>query len=97
MIHFVIAKFKPEIPAEEKEAMYPEILDLFSHTKSIPGIRDVRMRTNCVNRPNRYDIMIMIDMEPDALPLYDECEWHKRWKSEYGALLETKAIFDSES
>ena len=40
--------------------------------------------------------MIVLDMEPEALPAYDVCEPHLRWKTEYGPITESKAIFDCE-
>ena len=54
------------------------------------------MKTSCINRPNRYDLMIVLDMDPEALPAYDVSEPHIRWKTEYGSVVETKAIFDCE-
>ena len=47
-------------------------------------------------RENRYDVMIVLEMDRDALPLYDDSEMHHRWKGEFGGLLEKKAIFDYE-
>lgn len=96
MNHCIICKFKPEITAEEKQAMYPAILDLFNNTKSIEGINDVKILKNCVARDNRYDIAIVIDMKREALEEYDHCVWHKQWKEQYGDMLEKKAIFDFE-
>ena len=40
--------------------------------------------------------MIEMEMEPEALTAYDACEAHKKWKQEYGDLLQKKTIFDSE-
>ena len=40
--------------------------------------------------------MIVLDMEKDALALYDASEMHHRWKDEFSPLLEKKAIFDHE-
>ena len=96
MKHCIIAKFKPEVTTIQKEKMYPKILELFENTRSIEGVHNVELLKNCIDRSNRYDIMIRIDMEPEALSLYDACEWHHRWKEEYGGLLEKKAIFDYE-
>ena len=81
---------------EQKEKLYPEIRELFENTTKIEGVHAVELLKNCVDRSNRYDLMIRIDMEPDALPVYDACEWHHRWKDDYGSLLEKKAIFDYE-
>ena len=96
MKHHIIAKYIPEITAEQKKEFAPAILELFKNTASIDGIHGVEVHTNCVDRDNRFDIMIVIDMEKDALPEYDSCVWHKEWKNKYGPLLEKKAIFDCE-
>ena len=50
----------------------------------------------CVARENRYDVMIVLEMDRAALVRYDESEMHHRWKDEFGGLLEKKAIFDYE-
>ena len=51
---------------------------------------------NVIDRPNRYDMLIVITMEESALPLYDACDAHHHWKDAYGPLIEKKAIFDCE-
>jgi hypothetical protein len=38
--------------------------------------------------------MIEIEMDPEALPLYDKSAPHKEWKERYGGLLAAKTIFD---
>ena len=96
MKHYILAKFLPQITKEQKTAMLPDIAELFSHLIWMDGINNVDVCPNCVDRDNRYDLMIEIDMEKDALPLYDGCIWHKLWKEKYGDLLEEKAIFDRE-
>ena len=62
----------------------------------IPGIHNVSLYPNVIERENRYDLLIEIDMEPDALEAYDCSVWHRQWKEQYGALLDKKAIFDYE-
>ena len=49
-----------------------------------------------VDRPNRYDLLIRIDMEKETLPVYDDSEPHHVWKRDYACYLEKKAIFDYE-
>ena len=41
-------------------------------------------------------LLIVLDMEPEALPLYDASAPHRLWKEEFGPLLVQKAIFDFE-
>lgn len=96
MKHYIIARYKPEITAEQKERFAPEILKLFQETLSVPGIRAVEVKTNCVARENRYDVMIILTMDAAALPAYDGCPAHHTWKNTYGQYLEKKAIFDCE-
>lgn len=97
MKHCVLAKFADEVTKDEKQAMIPAIRGLFEHTTEIDGIHSVTLRENCIDRQNRYDIMIVIDMQPEALPAYDECTWHQQWKADYSKYLQAKAIFDYEN
>ncbi len=76
--------------------MTPKIKELFERTLSIDGIHSVSVKPNVIDRPNRYDLMIIIEMEKSALEAYDSSEPHKLWKKEYGDMLSTKAIFDSD-
>ncbi len=94
MKHDILIKYKPEVSRERKAELIPEIAELFGHTTEIPGIHGVELFPNIVDRENRYDLLIEIDMERDALEAYDSSVWHRRWKEEYGELLAGKAIFD---
>lgn len=96
MKHLILAKFKPAYTAAQKAAMLPDIRRIFEGTLSIDGITDVQVFTNCVDRSNRYDLMIQLTMERSALASYDGCAWHREWKDRYGDMLEKKAIFDYE-
>lgn len=94
MKHYIIVKFIPEVTKEKKAEMLPEIKTLFDNTVSLDGVEKVEVYPNVTDRPNRYDLMIEIEMAPEALPLYDECKWHKQWKADYGSLIEKKTIID---
>ena len=96
MKHYIIAKFLPEVTREQQEEMLPEIRDLFSHLSWLEGVKNVDVCLNCVERDNRFDLMIEIDMAKESLELYDNCIWHKLWKEKYGRLLAQKTIFDRE-
>ena len=96
MKHDILIKYIPEITKEQKAGLMPQIAELFGHTTEIAGIHKVTLYPNVVDRPNRYDLLIEIDMDPEALEVYDSCIWHKQWKEQYGSLLEKKAIFDHE-
>ena len=94
MKHMILAKFKSDV--SDKDALIEPIRTLFSVACEIPGVHGASVFPCCIQRDNRCDVMIVLDMEKDALPLYDESEMHRTWKREYGPLLEKKAIFDWE-
>ncbi len=96
MKHDILIKYKPEITKDQKVRLIPDIEALFKNTMEIPGIHGVRLYPNVVERENRYDLLIEIDMDRDALETYDSSVWHQQWKEQYGSLLEKKAIFDHE-
>ena len=91
MRHFIIVKWKD--PAKMRSEI-PAIEALFYELTELSGIHSVRVLPCCIERPNRYDLMIVLEMEPDALPVWDACEVHHTWKKDFGALIESKAIFD---
>lgn len=94
MLHHILVKWK-ERPADPS-ALHEQIQALFNQTLTLPGVHGVELIPNVVDRPNRYDLLIRIDMDMDALPVYDACEAHHCWKEQYGPLIEKKAIFDCE-
>lgn len=93
MRHFIIVKLKEP---KAKEALAAPVKALFDRTLAIPGIHEVKLHLSCSEWSNRYDMMIEMLMEPEALPAYDASEPHLRWKQEYGSYIEAKAIFDCE-
>ena len=93
MKHFIICKFKDR---SNTEKLLPEITELFERTLEIEGVDKVVVHPSNSTRENRYSIMIEMTMTPEGLERYDVCEAHKLWKSKYGDLLESKAIFDCE-
>ena len=93
MKHYIIAKFKDGC---DKAAFVQPVRELFEETLAIPGIHAVTVKPCAIDRPNRYDLMIVIDMDREALAAYDASSPHKRWKEKYGELLLAKAMFDSE-
>lgn len=94
MQHYIIVKWNEKVL--DKEALIPEIEELFQQAVSIPGIHKVELIPNIVDRPNRYDLMIVVTMEQEALSVYDDSIYHKQWKEQYGERIAQKAIFDSE-
>ena len=95
MKHWCLAKFRPE--AGYWRAYLPQIREIFSAAGDIPGVHGAEVIPNCVDRDNRYDVLIRLDMDREALSLYDVSAMHHRWKDEFTPLLEKKAIFDHES
>ena len=84
MRHYILAKFQAD--AGDWHDYLPRIREIFG-AAVYPG---------CVDRENRYHVLIELEMEPSALTTYDESAMHHRWKDEFGPLLEKKAIFDYE-
>ena len=64
MKHYIIAKFNEGC---EWKPMLGAITELFEETLQIPGVHAVTVKPCCINRPNRYDLMIEMEMEPEAL------------------------------
>ncbi|MCI1723503.1 MAG: hypothetical protein LKM41_12100 [Lachnospiraceae bacterium] len=92
MKHDILVKYNETVT--DKKAMEAEVRNLFQGVLSVEGVHGVAVIPNTVERPNRYDLLIEIEMEPSALSAYDECETHKQWKKNYAQYLEGKAIFD---
>ena len=94
MLHHILVKWTDAVP--DKAALAAEVEALFQGVLAVDGVHGVTVHANVVNRPNRYDLLIRIDMDEAALPAYDDCDTHHRWKDEYGHLVVKKAIFDCE-
>ena len=94
MRHFIIVKFRPEIGKEEIGQMTGPIRELFRPLTETEGVRAVSVSRNVVDRDNRYDLAIEIDMDREALDAYDASEPHREWKARYGDLIEKKTIID---
>ncbi len=94
MKHNIIVKYNESV--SDKGAMLAEIKALFASAGEIEGVSGAEAVPNCIDRENRYDVMITVTMEKDALPNWDESALHKRWLSEYGGIVAKKAIFDCE-
>ena len=94
MKHCIIAKFNDSVV--DKTAMIRRIEELFASMPVIDGIHGCTVLRNCIDRENRYDLAIVIDMDKAALPAWDASELHREWKSGFGPYLAAKAIFDFE-
>jgi len=99
MKHLIIVKFKENVWDRETEAsrkMLADIRGIFDQTKQIEGVHTVNIYQNVTPRPNRHDLMIEMEMDPEALPVYDDSAAHQEWKVKYGEYIQTKTIFDYE-
>lgn len=92
MRHHILVKWKDDITTPDNRA----IAEIFNHALDIPGVHSVSLHPNVVDRPNRYDLLILLCMEPSALAVYDACDAHRQWKEQYGGLIAHKVIFDCE-
>ena len=94
MKHCILVKWNSLV--SDKKSMLPIVQSIFGKLLVFPGIHGLNLRENVIDRSNRYDLLICIEMDKDALPLYDESEPHHEWKEKYGKFVENKAIFDFE-
>lgn len=94
MKHHILVKWK-ERP-QDAAALCREVEEVFRPALDIPGVHGLQVIPNVIDRPNRYDMLVLLTMDEFALPLYDQCDAHHHWKDAYGPLIEKKAIFDCE-
>ena len=94
MKHYIIVKFTE---GTDVKTLVEPVREIFSRTLSIPGIHGLELKTSNSDRANRFDLMIILDMEKEALPAYDTSEPHLSWKNRYGELIAKKAIFDCDN
>lgn len=93
MKHYIIVKFNDDC---DKEKLYGPIKELFNKSLEIEGVNGLDVYTSCIDLPNRYDLMIKMDLSLEALREFDSSEIHKKWKEEFGSYIESKTIFDCE-
>jgi len=94
MKHCILVKYKESVDEARKEQLRSEIQALFGQLLPMDGIYKVELIPNVTSLPNRYDLLIRIEMDSAVMSAYYETEVHRRWKREYGELLDKKAIFD---
>ena len=94
MKHCILVKWNNKV--EDKTDITILVKSVFDKLLQIEGIHKIDYRENCIDRENRFDLLICIDMDKDALPIYDISEPHHEWKEKYGKFVEKKAIFDFE-
>ena len=94
MKHVILVKWNALV--SDKNAIKTEVEKIFEQLLKFEPIHDVKIHQNVIDRANRYDLMIVIEMDKNFLPVYDESEQHKEWKQKFGKFVENKAIFDFE-
>lgn len=92
MLHHILVKWNEQVT--DKAAIIPQVNSVYTGVEAIPGVKGVDFIPNVIDRPNRYDLLIRLDMDEAALPAWDASDIHKRWKADFSALIEKKAIFD---
>lgn len=94
MKHYIIVKYNDTVT--DKSAVRDSAAELFAGVTKIKGVRGVSLHTSATDFPNRYDLMIIIDMEKEALPRFIDSDIHAQWKRDYTRYMLSKAIFDSD-
>ena len=94
MKHCIIVKWNSLV--KDKNSLLLSIQSIFDKLLVYDEVKSVNITENVVNRSNRFDLMICIEMEKSVLPVYDDSEPHRVWKQKYGKFVEKKAIFDFE-
>lgn len=93
MKHYIIVKFNENV---DKEKLINPIKELFQKAMDIKGVEKIYIYESNMDLPNRYDLMIKMNLSQTALKEFDSSEIHKKWKEEFGKNIMSKAIFDCE-
>ncbi len=93
MKHYIIVKFNENV---DKEKLINPIKELFQKAMNINEIVKVDIYESNMDLPNRYDLMIKMDLSKVALNEFDNSEIHKEWKEKFGKYIMNKTIFDCE-
>lgn len=92
--HHIIVKYNALVT--DKQAMQAEIEQFFAPAGEIEGVHRVSFYPNCIPVENRFDLMIVLEMDKEALPNWNTSKLHLQWKEQYGRYILSKAIFDCE-
>ncbi len=93
MTHYIIVKFNENT---EKDKIIKPIIELFNKATAIQGMNNINIFESNMDLPNRYDLMIKMDLTQEALKEFDNGEIHKKWKENFGKYIMSKTIFDCE-
>ena len=84
MQHYIIVKFNENT---EKEKIINPIKELFKRTNKIKEIKKLEIFESNMNLPNRYDLMIKMELSQKALNEFDNSDIHKDGKKNLKILL----------
>lgn len=93
MQHYIIVKWKD---GADKQLLAAKARSLYADASAQCGVKSVVIKDNITARDNRYDMMIILHIGNNDLSLWDNSQLHKSWKSEFGAFIDKKCIFDCE-
>lgn len=79
MLHHIIVKWNEDV---DKNTIAEEVRAMYAKATQIEGIIGVEIKENIIPRDNRYDLMIVLEMDKDSLSNWDDSELHKQWKSQ---------------
>ena len=96
MKHYIIVKFKDSITLQEQEGLRLQIARLFEPATRLGGVHEVSLYPALLRSDKRYDLMICMDMEKEALDAFDHSDIHCLWKERFSGFIAHKAIFDCE-
>ena len=94
MTHYIIVKYTDEVT--DKTDLFNRISNLFAEAGSICGINRIQLFPSCIEKAGRHDLMIKMEMEPEALKYFDASAVHQTWKEVFGRYIAEKTIFDCE-
>lgn len=94
MKHHIIVKWNEN--AAGKAEMAERAAKAFAGAEMIEGVTACELIRSCSERPNRYDLMIRMEVSAEGLKNWDDSEIHAAWKRDFGPFIASKAIFDCE-
>ncbi len=95
MQHYIIVKYNDKVI--DREGLLREVSSLFDQALHMDGIHSVTVRPAVLLSDIRYDLMICMEMEQEALAIFDASLIHSQWKQMYSGYIQHKVIFDCES
>lgn len=93
--HFVIFKFENDFFTEDNLEEYKRAFDIIKD--AFDGIKEIKINSNCVDRPANMDLMIEMLLEnEDVLTDYLSHDEHIRMGQKYNSHVVNRVSFDYE-